>query len=57
MVADLIFVAQVVKSKLARECDSHQFLFIDRYFHVFTNMRMTEQFQHWIPSVVLLQPI
>ena len=31
--------------------------FIDQHFHVYTNMRMKEQFQHWIPCVVLLQLI
>ena len=38
---------------MTRECNS-QFLFTDQYFHIFSNMRMTDEFPHWIPSVVLL---
>ena len=53
----LTLVAWDVQCEMARQSDSSHNLFIDQYFHVSTNMRMKEQFQHWIPSVVLVQPI
>ena len=31
--ADLTFFAQDIRSKMTRECNSPQFLFIDQYFH------------------------